>query len=831
MIMLHKNPIKVISLLLVLVFSFICIQGSTYSNPKNTDQISDSLMKVQIFDADVETGRFIIKYKNGEASGSMKRALQGKEVNIRSLKTTKNKNVDVVVFDTKKKLADFVNELKSENSYDYIEYIQPDYQLNLLSDDPYYANQWGLENTAGEMSSPDDYPYEMIPDMGLDMLPPYLRELVDSSPELRELLMNASPEEIRDRLLTVDNMPGDIPREVLEELIHDLMFRHIMESRDARPVWEEYLCDAEVPEAWEKSTGSGVVVAVIDTEVDIYHEDIAENIWVNSGEVSGNDMNDIQNRITKEYTNSVSEVVCGGSKSYDSLIIGAIPLTKENGIDDDGNGYIDDLYGWNFCEDNNTVSGSVYGEDISHGTHIAGIIAAVKDNWKGSAGVAPSARVMPLKVFNEGTAYTSDIIEAIEYAEKMGAKIVNCSWGSTVKNPALEEAIKNSNMLFVCAAGNSGTNIDNNPVYPASLDHPNVISVASVNRNGILSGFSNYGQNSVHVAAPGEEILSTLPGNDYGYMNGTSMSTAFVSGEAALLLSVSEDISPGELKERIINCSDRLPSLTGRVFESRKINCWKAVNNENGGDMIEVPGNGDMPENSPAGQDGDGFSLFSTVEGQFIAVACGNYHSIALRSDGTVWACGNNNYGQLGNGTRTDSLTPVQVSGLSDITAIACGGWHSIALKEDGTVWAWGYSFYGQLGIGEVLYLYPKWSFGYPYVPDTYSYIADCTEGISFNFAIMAYNKTGFSGRTYTVIYDNEDIDEVVDLCAMTPQKELTTGIISGTGITIIQNDPGIIKFTIDKDIPSGKSWSGIVNIITFKPSITGQTTLNCEIE
>ena len=107
-----------------------------------------------------------------------------------------------------------MNELKSENSYDYIEYIQPDYQLNLLSDDPYYANQWGLENTAGEMSSPDDYPYEMIPDMGLDMLPPYLRELVDSSPELRELLMNASPEEIRDRLLTVDNMPGDIPREV-----------------------------------------------------------------------------------------------------------------------------------------------------------------------------------------------------------------------------------------------------------------------------------------------------------------------------------------------------------------------------------------------------------------------------------------------------------------------------------------------------------------------------------------------------------------------------------------------------------------------------------------
>ena len=102
MIMLHKNPIKVISLLLVLVFSFICIQGSTYSNPKNTDQISDSLMKVQIFDADVETGRFIIKYKNGEASGSMKRALQGKEVNIRSLKTTKNKNVDVVVFDTKR---------------------------------------------------------------------------------------------------------------------------------------------------------------------------------------------------------------------------------------------------------------------------------------------------------------------------------------------------------------------------------------------------------------------------------------------------------------------------------------------------------------------------------------------------------------------------------------------------------------------------------------------------------------------------------------------------------------------------------------------------------
>jgi subtilisin family serine protease len=194
--------------------------------------------------------------------------------------------------------------------------------------------------------------------------------------------------------------------------------------------------------------------------------------------------------------------------------------------------------GWNFFDETSQVFDPANTDNERHGTQIAGIIAAVKDNGKGIAGIAPAAKIMPLKVFNNGTAYTSDIIEAIQYAESAGAKIVNCSWGSVSNNPALEEAIRNSDMLFVCAAGNSGTDIDTNNVYPASFELPNIITAASVNKNGMLSGFSNYGAISVDVAAPGENIMSTLPGNVYGEGNGTSMAAAFVSGP--------DDLAPGQ---------------------------------------------------------------------------------------------------------------------------------------------------------------------------------------------------------------------------------------------------------------------------------------------
>ena len=287
--------------------------------------------------------------------------------------------------------------------------------------------------------------------------------------------------------------------------------------------------------AWEVSTGAGAVVAVIDTGIDVGHEDLSPNIWSNPGEIPG------------------------------------------NGIDDDNNGYIDDVQGWDFCENDSSVHNPANLNDEQHGTHVAGIIAAVKDNSMGIAGVASNAKIMPLKAFTGGTAYTSEIIAAIEYASQMGVKIVNCSWGNMVDNPALRDTISNSEMLFVCAAGNSGLNIDVTPVYPASYDFPNILTVASINRDGDLSSFSNYGTSSVDVTAPGEGILSTLPGDQYGQMSGTSMAAPFVSGEAALVYSIFENLSTNKVKERIINTSNIIESNTDKIYKGNLIDCLLAV--------------------------------------------------------------------------------------------------------------------------------------------------------------------------------------------------------------------------------------------------------------
>ncbi|MFZ5986011.1 MAG: S8 family peptidase [Bacillota bacterium] len=338
--------------------------------------------------------------------------------------------------------------------------------------------------------------------------------------------------------------------------------------------------DSNVIPAWSITEGEGSVVAVIDTGIDITHSDLGENIWVNPGEI------------------------------------------PENGVDDDGNGYIDDVNGWNFSEDTNIVHEYQLANDEGHGTHIAGIIAAVKDNNLGIAGVAPKSKVMVLKAFSNGTAYTSDIMEAIDYASAMGVKIVNCSWGSTAENPALRESIEGSGMLFVCAAGNSGVSIDDAPVYPASYSSENIITVASIGKNGNLSSFSNFGEVSVDIAAPGESVVSTLPGNTYGLKSGTSMTAPFVAGQAALLLSKNIDASAKDLKDAILNSSDRLSTLVGKVYRANKLNCANSLTGVVNEEIININEDTTIINNTNNNVNNvqDGFTTFagaSTYSGSY----------------------------------------------------------------------------------------------------------------------------------------------------------------------------------------------------------------------
>jgi subtilisin family serine protease len=293
--------------------------------------------------------------------------------------------------------------------------------------------------------------------------------------------------------------------------------------------------DINVIPAWDISKGSSsVVVAVIDTGVDYTHPDLAENIWTNPGEI------------------------------------------PNNGIDDDGNGYIDDIHGWDFINNDNDPM-----DDNGHGTHCAGVVGAVGNNGVGTCGVNQKVKVMPLKFMGkDGNGDIAAALNAIAYARKMGANVISCSWGGTAKSQALGDAVSATNTLVVCAAGNSGTNNDVIQHYPSGFDYPQILSVAASSNSDGIPSYSNYGSVSVDVAAPGDGIISTYPtalGNQYMSMKGTSMAAPHVSGLAALLLSAKPGLTPSQLKEYIINNVDKVPAFSGKTVSGGRIDAYKTL--------------------------------------------------------------------------------------------------------------------------------------------------------------------------------------------------------------------------------------------------------------
>jgi len=297
--------------------------------------------------------------------------------------------------------------------------------------------------------------------------------------------------------------------------------------------------DIDAPEAWDIATGSGnVVVGVIDTGVDYTHTDLAGNIWTNAGEI------------------------------------------PSDGLDNDGNGYIDDVHGINSI----TGSGNPMDDNAStyHGTHCAGTIGARGNNSAGVTGVCWTVRIMALKFLSSGgSGSTSDAIECIQYAVDQGAHVLSNSWGGGGYSQALRDAIeaaKDAGILFIAAAGNNhGNNNDASPVYPSSYDNENIIAVAATDHNDLLAGFSNYGPNSVDVAAPGVSILSCKAGNVYQYLQGTSMATPHVAGLAALLKSYNSGWTWSDIKTRILAGADPLPNLSGKILTGGRINALNSL--------------------------------------------------------------------------------------------------------------------------------------------------------------------------------------------------------------------------------------------------------------
>jgi thermitase len=279
-----------------------------------------------------------------------------------------------------------------------------------------------------------------------------------------------------------------------------------------------YLGNIQVPEAWDHVRGAGVIVAVLDTGMALTHPDLAGANWINIGEFGPDD---------------------NGLKR------------QSNGLDDDENGYVDDWFGWNFVDDNNSVF-----DDHGHGTHVAGLIAAHMDNNLGIAGLAPEATIMPLKVLDaSGQGSYAEVAAAITYAVDNGANIINLGLGGTSQSDTLKAAVdyaESHGVLVVAAAGNSG---GDTLIYPAS--YPYVLSAGAVNDDLVRASFSTYGS-GINLVAPGTGIYSTLLDNTYGMMSGTSMSSAQVSGVAALLSSLPQFDTANKVRSALLGSAHDL---------------------------------------------------------------------------------------------------------------------------------------------------------------------------------------------------------------------------------------------------------------------------------
>lgn len=357
----------------------------------------------------------------------------------------------------------------------------PIIKIDAGAEDNYYKYQWGLKNTG--LVKEITYITDRFGNKG-ERIISFLEDNINSSKDIE---------------IKKSNIGADI---------------------NIAPAWDEYM---------KSSSRREVIVAIIDTGVDINHRELKDAIWRNTEEI------------------------------------------PNDNIDNDSNGYIDDIYGWNFVANNNSVyTGAAEDE---HGTHHAGTIAALWDG-KGIAGIADSkyVKLMVLKVLGsaDGKGNYSNIKRAIKYAYNKGAAICNISMGSFDYDKDLEILMRNTPMLFVVASGNGDENntpidLDKTPIYPAAFNADNIISVANIKFDGDIHEVSNYGINAVDIAAPGYQILSTIPNSSYGFMTGTSMSAPMLSGGLALVYSMRSDMDIYMLKRAAVNTVRKNGKLTGRI--------------------------------------------------------------------------------------------------------------------------------------------------------------------------------------------------------------------------------------------------------------------------
>ncbi|MCG7546392.1 S8 family serine peptidase [Pseudoalteromonas sp. Of7M-16] len=353
--------------------------------------------------------------------------------------------------------------------------------------------------------------------------------------------------------------------------------------------------DINAPEAWDISIGSrDVIVGVIDTGVDYNHPDLAANMWLNPGEIAG------------------------------------------DGVDNDGNGYVDDVYGINAITDSGDPM-----DDQGHGTHVSGTIGATGNNALGVVGVNHEVSIVGCKFLNSsGSGSTGDAIKCIDYMVGLknaghNVSVLNNSWGGGGFNQALYDSISASEqagILFVAAAGNSARDNDVSPGYPSSYDHDSVLAVASTTHTDSMSSFSQWGLTSVDLGAPGSNVLSTVPGGGYSSFSGTSMATPHVAGAAALALAVNPSLTTLELKNLLMESGKPIAALDGKTVSGKRLDAHQALidaDPEPGFRVIATP----ISQQVTAGENADYQLTFNSIanwDGDIALTASGDLNGVTL---------------------------------------------------------------------------------------------------------------------------------------------------------------------------------------------------------
>lgn len=353
-----------------------------------------------------------------------------------------------------------------------------------------------------------------------------------SSSEILRLKLHSNSPEALDRAIQELSQDPHVAYAVTNDILHETAKPVVPNDLPAEQYGPRQIA---APQAWAEMTGDRTkapLLAVIDGGVDITHPDLLANLWTNPGEI------------------------------------------PDNGIDDDGNGVIDDIHGFNAVrKTGNPV------DESGHGTHVTGTVGAVGNNGQGVTGVAWQAKIAGIKFLEKGYGDLADAISGIVYADKIGARVTQNSWGGSVYNQALRDALAASPALHIFAAGNDGNNADVSPAYPAAYPLDNIVSVAATDSEDQLASFSNYGIQSVDLAAPGVKILSTIPGG-VGVKSGTSMAAPHVSGAASLILEKFPHLTNKELKDRLVFSVDHLPQLQDKVASGGRLNLARALEDD-----------------------------------------------------------------------------------------------------------------------------------------------------------------------------------------------------------------------------------------------------------